>query len=245
MNSPSCGNMDKKARRSLDVWQDVDPYYLRNIGRIRRYLDPETSRLVVHVLVPSRLDNVNSLLHGAPAHQARIASYVSVVSDETTSRDHKNFSATDYHASKQQVSIKHCTSLLLASMVVSEAAQWCQFYGRISRVGYLACTLTDNNPGCSCGCCITGHNSIPYNLTLNPTAVTVALMKLGLGLLVHPLTELCAYTSAWYSDCSIYPEIRMATCDGPRGGKRKTIQESSMLKYITKQKSVAHEDVNG
>ena len=42
-------------------------YYLRNIGRIRRYLDPETSRLVVHVLVTSRLDNLNSLLHGAPA----------------------------------------------------------------------------------------------------------------------------------------------------------------------------------
>ena len=41
-------------------------YYLRNIGCIRRYLDPETSRLVVHVLVTSRLDNLNSLLHCAP-----------------------------------------------------------------------------------------------------------------------------------------------------------------------------------
>ena len=43
-------------------------YYLRNIGRIMRYFDPETSRLVVYVLVTSRLDNRNSLLHGAPAH---------------------------------------------------------------------------------------------------------------------------------------------------------------------------------
>ena len=43
-------------------------YYLRNIGRIRRYLDPETYRLVVHVLLTSRMDNLNSILHGAPAH---------------------------------------------------------------------------------------------------------------------------------------------------------------------------------
>ena len=43
-------------------------YYLRNIGRIRRHLDPEASRLVVHVLVTSRLDNLNSLPHGALAH---------------------------------------------------------------------------------------------------------------------------------------------------------------------------------
>ena len=43
-------------------------YYLRHIGCIRKYLDPETSRLVVHVLVTSRVDNLNSLLHGAPAH---------------------------------------------------------------------------------------------------------------------------------------------------------------------------------
>ena len=43
-------------------------YYLRNIGRIRRYLDLETSRLVVHVLVTSWLDNLNSPLHGALAH---------------------------------------------------------------------------------------------------------------------------------------------------------------------------------
>ena len=38
-------------------------YYLRDTGRIRRYSDPEISRLslVVHVLVTSRLDNLNSL----------------------------------------------------------------------------------------------------------------------------------------------------------------------------------------
>ena len=42
----------------------------QNTGCIRRYSDPETSKLVVHVPLTSRLalDNLNALLHGAPAH---------------------------------------------------------------------------------------------------------------------------------------------------------------------------------
>ena len=40
--------------------------YLRNFGCIRRYLDPETSRLVVHVLVTSLEDNLNALSCSGP-----------------------------------------------------------------------------------------------------------------------------------------------------------------------------------
>ena len=39
---------------------------LRNIGRIRRYLDMEATKTLVHALVISRLDYGNALLHGLP-----------------------------------------------------------------------------------------------------------------------------------------------------------------------------------
>lgn len=43
-------------------------FHLRKVGRIRKYLDTPTARLVVHAMVTSRLDNVNALLHGLPAN---------------------------------------------------------------------------------------------------------------------------------------------------------------------------------
>jgi hypothetical protein len=39
-------------------------YYLRNIARIRRFLSPSATKLLVHAYVISRLDYSNSLLLG-------------------------------------------------------------------------------------------------------------------------------------------------------------------------------------
>ena len=39
-------------------------YYLKNISRIRRYLTPEATKLLVHAYVISRIDYANSLLFG-------------------------------------------------------------------------------------------------------------------------------------------------------------------------------------
>ena len=41
-------------------------YHLRNISRIRRYLTSETTEMVVHAFVTSKLDYCNSLLYGLP-----------------------------------------------------------------------------------------------------------------------------------------------------------------------------------
>ncbi len=41
-------------------------YQLHCIGRIRRYLDKESTKRLVHALVLSRLDGCNSLLYGLP-----------------------------------------------------------------------------------------------------------------------------------------------------------------------------------
>ena len=44
-------------------------YALRNIGKIRKYLDRPTTERLVHAFVSSRLDSCNSLLLGLPSYQ--------------------------------------------------------------------------------------------------------------------------------------------------------------------------------
>ena len=44
-------------------------YFLRNIGRIRRYLSDDEAKTLIHALVKSRLDYCNSLLHGLPVNR--------------------------------------------------------------------------------------------------------------------------------------------------------------------------------
>ena len=40
--------------------------HLRHLGQIRRYLTPEATATLVHAFVTSKLDNLNSILHGIP-----------------------------------------------------------------------------------------------------------------------------------------------------------------------------------
>ena len=43
-------------------------YHLRNIAKIRKYLSEETSGILVHAFISSKLDNCNSLLYSLPQH---------------------------------------------------------------------------------------------------------------------------------------------------------------------------------
>ena len=43
-------------------------YHMRNIAKIRKYLSEETSEILVHAFISSKLDSCNSSLHGLPKH---------------------------------------------------------------------------------------------------------------------------------------------------------------------------------
>ena len=43
-------------------------YHIRNITKIRKYIDEESAKIVVHAFVTAKLDSCNSLLYGLPQH---------------------------------------------------------------------------------------------------------------------------------------------------------------------------------
>ena len=43
-------------------------YRIRNIAKIRKYIDKESAKIVVHTFVTAKLDSCNSLLYGLPQH---------------------------------------------------------------------------------------------------------------------------------------------------------------------------------
>ena len=44
-------------------------YHLRNIAKIRKYINVTTAEVLVHAFINSKLDFCNSLLHGLPKYE--------------------------------------------------------------------------------------------------------------------------------------------------------------------------------
>ena len=51
-------------------------YHLRNIGRIRKFLTPKSTEILVHAFISSKLDYCNSLFYGAPKFQLQKLQHV-------------------------------------------------------------------------------------------------------------------------------------------------------------------------
>ena len=66
----SARNLGVIIDQSLDLTDHVKKicvpcqYHLRKIARIRKYLSEDTSQILVHAFISSKLDNCNSLLYG-------------------------------------------------------------------------------------------------------------------------------------------------------------------------------------
>ena len=71
---PSARNLGVIIDQCLDFTDHVNKicvsceYHLRNIAKIRKYLSEDTSQVLVHAFISSKLDNCNSLLYGLPKH---------------------------------------------------------------------------------------------------------------------------------------------------------------------------------
>ena len=71
---PSARNLGVIIDQCLDLTDYVNKicvscqYHLRNIAKIRKYLSEDTSQILVHAFISSKLDNCNSLLYGLPKH---------------------------------------------------------------------------------------------------------------------------------------------------------------------------------
>jgi hypothetical protein len=51
-------------------------YHLRNIARIRKFLTPKFTEILVHAFISSKLDYYNSLLYGVPKFQLQKLQHV-------------------------------------------------------------------------------------------------------------------------------------------------------------------------
>ena len=60
-------NLSKTLNKGLLICVSCQ-YHLRNIAKIRKYLSEDTSQILVHAFISSKLDNCNSLLYGLPKH---------------------------------------------------------------------------------------------------------------------------------------------------------------------------------
>jgi len=63
-------------------------YHIRNIAKIRKYIDEESVKIVVHAFVTAKLDSCNSLLYGLPKHLQSIQNTAARVVTRTRKFDH-------------------------------------------------------------------------------------------------------------------------------------------------------------
>ena len=63
-------HFDRHARMHVHVKNvcQASFYHLRNISKIRRYLSQDTTEILIHACITSKLDNCNSLLYGLPTY---------------------------------------------------------------------------------------------------------------------------------------------------------------------------------
>ena len=72
-------------------------FAIRNIGRIRQYLDKSSAEKLIHAFVTSRLDNCNILLYGMPKTQLNHLQRVQNIAARLVARNKKSPDLASLH----------------------------------------------------------------------------------------------------------------------------------------------------
>ena len=85
----------------------VSSFHIRNIDRIRKYLNQSAAEQIIHVFVTSRFDNGNALLYGLPQNQICRLQHIQNAAARVVTLSRKSCHNTPI------LNELHCTNLLI------------------------------------------------------------------------------------------------------------------------------------
>ena len=89
----------------------VSSFHIRNISRIRKYLNKSAAEQIIHAFVTSQLDNGNALLYGLPQNQISRLQHI-----QNTAARVVTLSRKSCHITPKHVRIKFCNKYIIIAV---------------------------------------------------------------------------------------------------------------------------------